>query len=202
LYWTKKNIFRVEIGYGKFKARLMDIFGLILGLGIVAGWIFSGKNWIISDIIEIAMFTAAIKIFKFDSLKIALIAYICIGLTDIPFIIATSITKRAYFNNIILSIFNIPFFVMCPVINYFPNQTCSWFFITSAAFPAAILSYLRRFDGNTSACIYSVVFMVSFTIVAIAWIVMSIFVPFTIPFNLVTSPICLLLLLYFANRRG
>jgi hypothetical protein len=92
------------------------------------------------------MFTAAIKIFKFGSLKIALLAYIFIGLTDIPFIIAISLTKRAYFNNIILSIFNIPFFIMCPIIDYFPNQTCSWFFITSGAYPAGILSYLRRFD--------------------------------------------------------
>jgi hypothetical protein len=29
----------------------MDIIGLIFGLGAVGGWIFLGKNWIVSDVI-------------------------------------------------------------------------------------------------------------------------------------------------------
>jgi hypothetical protein len=47
----------------------------ILGLSLVFAWWFSNKNWILSDCLSICIVVSAIKIFKFVSLKIALVSY-------------------------------------------------------------------------------------------------------------------------------
>lgn len=179
----------------------MDIMGIFTGLLITSAWYFSNRNWIISDIIYISMFTTIIKLIKISSLKIAILAYTTIAIANITFILITYY-NNIYFNNIILTIFNNPFFIMCPIINFVPNQTCSWFYLSCIVFPAIILAYLRRFDDSMGSNIYSSVFIISFILCSIAYVIISFVVPFTIPYDLITSPICLILLLFFANRRG
>lgn len=53
----------------------MDIFSLVIGLAWGFGWWFSGKNWIVSDIINIAITITIIKIIKFTELKVAVISF-------------------------------------------------------------------------------------------------------------------------------
>lgn len=99
----------------------MDVLGLVVGMGILCGWYMSVRNWIISDMIYTCMFICIIKLVKVGSLKIGVLAYIIIGISNIIFILITYY-KNIYFNNIILTIFNNPFFIMCPIINFVPNQ--------------------------------------------------------------------------------
>lgn len=152
LFFTKIQFFRRSTQVIKFisqkiniRIRIMDVLGIIFGFGIASLWILTGKNWIISDVIYFFMYTTIIKTIKYGSLKIALAAYIIIGIADFVFIIITYM-ENYYFNNIILTIFNNPFFIMCPTINFVPDQQCSWFFISCISAPGIILAYLRRFD--------------------------------------------------------
>ena len=101
--------------------RVMDIIGLGLGLGLVLGWYFSGKNWIISNIIYIMIFLALVKIIKFGSLRMAALGYFCVAICNIVFIVLIQKLRQVYFNNIILFLFNNPFFIFCPCINFTPN---------------------------------------------------------------------------------
>mgnify|MGYP000844666936 FL=1 len=53
----------------------MDMVGFACGLGVLFGWWYSHKNWILSDVISVCMVVSFIKIFKFVSFKIALLSY-------------------------------------------------------------------------------------------------------------------------------
>ena len=136
--FIKRNVFKNKI----IQIRYMDILGFLLGLGLLLCWFLLNKNWIVSDIIYCMMFLAIVKCIKFGSLKIATITLLSTAGLNLLFIILTQTIKHAYFNNIILYIFNNPFFIFCPCINYTPNQSCSWLFITCIAFPGLLLSYL------------------------------------------------------------
>lgn len=180
----------------------MDVIGFFVGVGLVTAWYALDKNWIISNIIYIAMYTAFIKIVKFGSLQTAAIVYFIGAICNTTFIILTSKIREIYFNDLILTIFNNPFFIYCPVITYSPNESCSWFFITCMIYPCILLCYLDRFDESRSSKIYFAVFSVCLVVCSGLWIVMSRFVPFTLPFNFLNSPTCMVLLCIFANRRG
>lgn len=58
--------------------RVMDVISLGVSLGVCFGWWFSGKNWVINDVISIAIIIAAMKFLKFVSLKQAVT---CFGIT-------------------------------------------------------------------------------------------------------------------------
>lgn len=148
------------------------------------------------------IFLALIKFVKFGSLKMAFIAFVSTAVLNVAFIVYSQVKNDAYFNNVILYIFNNPLFIFFPCITFTVNQTCSWFFITSIGFPGILLSYLYRFDESRSSKIYSLVFLVSFVICAVCWAVSSIFAPYTLPFDLINSPFSIILLCIFANRRG
>lgn len=180
----------------------MDVVGFAIGVGVLCGWFFSGYNWIISNFIYICIYVAAIKLVKFGSLRIAALTFFSTASLNVIFIVLTQVFRHVYFNGLILYIFNNPFFIFCPCINFTPNENCSWLFITCIVFPGILLSYLDRFDESRSSKIYSIVFVVCFVVSSTVWIVISRFVPFTIPFDLINSPVCFVLLCVFANRRG
>lgn len=91
---------------------------------------------------------------------------------------------------------------MCPIINYVPNQQCSWFFIGCIAYPGILLSYLRRFDENNGSRIYTTIFIIAFILSSLVWIGIGFLTPFTIPYDMINSPICLTVVVIFAKKRG
>lgn len=56
------------------KIRVLDIISLFIGIGVAVGYYFSNKNWIINDVLCVAIMVAAIKIMKYTNLKISLFA--------------------------------------------------------------------------------------------------------------------------------
>ena len=80
--WLKKGC----RGSLRCRCRVMDLMGFALGVGAFCGWLFSGTNWIISDIIFIVIYVALIKVVKFGSLKIALASFACSLVLSIVFI--------------------------------------------------------------------------------------------------------------------
>lgn len=118
LYYTRIKGFRIRI-YKKF--RIMDALGIALGIGLVCAWYLNNKNWILSDFLYIFIFIAIVKFIKFGSLKMAFFAYLSVAILNSTFILISQYALLYYFNNIILTIFNNPFFIFCPCINFIPN---------------------------------------------------------------------------------
>ncbi len=118
LYFTRIKGFRKRI-YKKF--RIMDALGVAIGIGIVCAWYLINKNWILSDFLYVFIFLAIVKFIKFGSLKMAFFAYLSVAILNATFIIISQYALQYYFNNIILTIFNNPFFIFCPCINFIPN---------------------------------------------------------------------------------
>lgn len=89
--------------------RALDLFSLVISIGVCVGWWLSSKNWIMNDIIAVSMIIAAIKVLKFTSLKQALI---CFGITisvEMIFVLVLTFKIKASYNTAILNIFNNPF---------------------------------------------------------------------------------------------
>lgn len=199
LYYTRIKGFR-KIIYKKL--RLMDVLGIVIGIGLVCAWYLNNKNWILSDFLYAFIYLAFVKFIKFGSLKMAFFAYLLVAILNASFILISQYALQYYFNNIILTIFNNPFFIFCPCINFIPNEKCSWFFLTSMVYPAIVLCYLKRFDYNNSTKLYSIVYVTVFLIFSGLWLLLSKLSPIIIPFDLINSPVCIVILLLFANRRG
>lgn len=67
---------RDEFKFRCITVRVVDIVSLGIGVVVTFIWWFTHKNWIVSDFITICMVISAIKVFKFTSLKLALISYV------------------------------------------------------------------------------------------------------------------------------
>jgi hypothetical protein len=65
----------VERTVFKLRVRVMDLMGFGFGCLLVGGWWAADRNWIYTDIMAIMLIIAIIKVFKFVSFKVALIAY-------------------------------------------------------------------------------------------------------------------------------
>lgn len=180
----------------------MDILGLAIGTFLLLTWIALDKNWIVSDIIYTTMFFTTVKLVKIGSMKMAILIFVSIFIIFLMFIVTDTQITHKYFNTNILSYLNSPFFILVPTINYIPNEVCSWFFISSIAYPAMVLSYLVRFDYSRSTKIYTFGFVCLFIMCSIGWLLLSIFVPFVLPYDLIISVIYMVAILLFANRRG
>lgn len=61
----------------------MDIIGGVIGFSLCFGWWFSGKNWILNDIIALCITVTLIKAFKFVSFKIGFVSYVLLNLVFI-----------------------------------------------------------------------------------------------------------------------
>lgn len=54
----------------------MEVVSILCGVGVCLGWYYSGKNWIVNDIVCMCMIIGFIKILKFTSLKMATITFV------------------------------------------------------------------------------------------------------------------------------
>ena len=143
LLYKRNKYLNLELRIGsKIKIRIMDILGFLLGAGVEVGWWFSKENWILSDFIFTCMLIVTIKFFRFKSLKTATLAFVLVTIVFVVFIALSDIKSKNSFNSLMLSLFNNPFFLVCPTITPVPNQPCSWISIISLAYPGLVLSYL------------------------------------------------------------
>lgn len=81
-YFTGLNFFRWGYTKDRFRLRITDVIGFLLGLGIMSAWYFSGTNWIISNIIFVFIYLTFIKIVKIGSLKLLVLIYIGTVIVD------------------------------------------------------------------------------------------------------------------------
>ena len=196
--WLKKYITLAN----RLHIRVMDIIGFFVGLGILLGWWFSNRNWIISDVITICIWVGTIKLFKFTSFKIATLTFTFTIVLELIFIVLMQVVFDRSYNTELLNLFNIPFFLQIPTINPVPNQKCSWLFISSLVYPGIVLSYLHRFDKCRSSNVYFIIFLVGYFLGSIVWTILCVISPFTLPFGIISEPITIVILILFSNRRN
>lgn len=193
---------RLCVYKGGYTFRLLDLLGFCIGCGAVCAWYFSGTNWIIGDTIYFCIYLATIKLVKFGSLKTALIAFIITMGLNIFLILLAQFVIGVYFNNGMLTLFNNPLFLEVPAITIYPNRKCSWLFLFSMALPGILLCYLERFDQSRSSKVYSLIFLLCYTLCSLAWILISIYMIFTLPYDIIIMPFAFLFIVLYANRRG
>lgn len=179
----------------------MDAIGVVFGIGMLCLWYFLYTNWITSDIIFVMIYLSMIKVLKFGSLKIAILTIVLNFIIDCIFYQTIGSLDNTY-QNAIYNFYNNPLFLITPNLTHIPNRKCTWYFVISMSFAGLLCAYLQRFDKNKSSIIYSTTFVVAYSIGAILWLVISIFVPISLPYDLFTVPGAIILLIIFANRRG
>ena len=152
----------------------MDFISLIIGVGVVVGYAYSNRNWIINDIICICIIVGAIKIIKYTNMKIAIFTLI-VGLgVEMAFVWIIHYTKFTSYNDLILNTYNYPFELQLPTINPVYKQKCAWFPFTAIINPGIFMSYLRRFDISRNTNIYFITAVSVFIIGSIVWVFISI----------------------------
>ena len=87
----------------------MEGISLVVGMSFSFGWWFSGKNWILNDVISICLIVAGIKIFKFTSMRIAVICYCSTIILEMGFVIVINFVFADSYNHAILNDVNNPF---------------------------------------------------------------------------------------------
>lgn len=88
--------------------RSMDILSFLLASGLVIGWWFSHKNWILNDIISVCICITFIKLFKFISLKTALIYGVVIVAIEVTIALSIHYEIGTSYNILLLNNFNNP----------------------------------------------------------------------------------------------
>ena len=104
-----------------FTFRYMDMIGLLLGIGLTTAWWLTSKNYIISDVIDICILVAIIKLIKFTSLKNAVILYITTSLLMIVFIVIIEVLLDTSYEERLQDTFYSPFLFVMPTLTPVPN---------------------------------------------------------------------------------
>jgi hypothetical protein len=124
--------------------RSMDFVSLLIAFGIVCGWWFSDKNWILNDIIAVCICISFIKLFKFVNLKMALVYAVVIITIEIIIALCIHYIIGESYNILIFNNFNNPLEIQLPTITKVIDTRCSWIPVTEVIFPGIFLSYTRR----------------------------------------------------------
>ena len=165
-------------------------------------WLFLDSNWIVNNFIFTCIGIFVLKVFKFTSLKTAVISFAIILSAELLVIILIFYvsTEKSY-NNVLLNYINLPFELQAPNINGIYNTKCSWLPLTAIIFPGMLFSYFRRFDTSRGTKLYLIIGLITFVIGASAWVVLSLAIPFALPFGFIIEPAACGLTAAFAYKR-
>jgi hypothetical protein len=118
-------MFGVKV-FNKFTYRVAHIISTAVAVGVLIAWIFLNQNWILNDVICICMIIMLVRIFKFDSLKVAVLyvfLIITVGVTDV---IVAKIRGVEAGQSFFINHINNAFQLQLPTINPVFDQKCSW----------------------------------------------------------------------------
>jgi hypothetical protein len=179
----------------------MDLIGVAIGLALCFGWWFSGKNWILNDIIALCITVVLIKTFKFVSFKIGFVSYILLNFVFILGAILTPFLHKQNFMIYFLISVNNPLQFQMPLIIPSYNQKCVFVSITSIFLPGLLVSYLRRFDRCRTTNIYLIATISCYFVGSLIWNLINIFSSYPIPFDLIVQTLMILAFSAFAFKR-
>lgn len=181
--------------------RLIDILGVLISIPVVLGWWYAGQNWIFSDILSVILIVTIIKVFKFVSFKVALVAYLLMVTIYSTADVIIAIRYQNAFSDYDLYSANTPYQFQIPQLVPSYGQKCSWVSITTIAFPALLVSYLRRFDQSRSTRIYLTTAVATYFIGSVIWWIANALSYYPLPFDAFCEPIMIIAFTLFAFKR-
>jgi hypothetical protein len=183
LYFFRISRLQTRFKFKKIVIRPIDIIGVLLSIPVVVGWWLTGRNWIFSDILSIIIIVSVIKVFKFVSFKVALIAYLVMVSLYSAADILISIRYHNQYSSYALFQAETPYQFQIPLITPTYGQRCTWVSITTIAFPGLLVSYLRRFDQSRSTRIYLITAIATYFLGSVIWWIADAFSYYPLPFD-------------------
>ena len=121
----------------------------IIGLLFYVAYYLS-LNWILCNILAICLGIVLIRLFKFTSMKYLIILLTIVFIYEFIWMIfyckCFSKYTRFKFEKEDMNFFNIPFFIVCPEINFTLNDCFLSVNVVDIILPGIFIDYLRRFD--------------------------------------------------------
>lgn len=208
----RSSLYRIGFKVPKtsFEITLFMIIGAFLGFAFIIPWGIT-NDWVLSNIITIILFIAAINVLKVNKFKNGLFLMIMQIVIDVMWMIFFNYlfnrdysTSQQYrddkqYNDFFGSKLTLPLKIECVFIKpeYNVNSKCSWISISNLIIPCLLISYFNRYDKYVNATIYSVMSILAYLIGIIAWTVVQSkigrIIPLSIYINTLISLLCGLL---------
>jgi hypothetical protein len=187
--------------FGPIPIRYIDVISLLVGLALTMAWWFTHKNWLISDILSICIVVSMIKVFKYTSLKIALLSYLVnLGIFIAGAVLPVELYGEDTYMYFLFKINN-PFQLQLPTLSHVFSINCSWISITSIYLPGLLVAYLHRFDMSRATNIYLISSVLAYFLGSVIWNLVSAVTRAPVPFDAVCPPFVLLTLSFMAYNR-
>ncbi len=200
-YFMRTGWLTIEKTVFKLRFRVMDVLGFLFGCCLVGGWWAADRNWIYTDIMAIMLIIAIIKVFKFVSFKVALIAYLIMVAMYIAASVIIVFVYQNQYDSYTVALLRTPYQLKFPSFSEAYGQKCVWISITTVAFPGLLVSYLRRFDQSKSTIIYLLTAVVTYFIGSVCWYVANTLSYYSLPFDAFCEPIMIISFTLFAFKR-
>ena len=179
----------------------MEVVSVVLSIGAALGWLLSGKNWLISNIISACILISMVKVFKFVTFKMALLAYSLLLLIHIGTTLLIALYYRDGFSNHFIDVLDSPFQFQIPFVEPTFHRNCTWMPLTAIIVPALLLHYLKRFDSSRVTHIYFFISTLAYLVGCILWWIASTFSKYPLPFNAFCEPVMMLTFTAFSFKR-
>ena len=213
----RSNWYRIgfQVPKTNFTISLFMIIGALLGFVFIIPWGIT-NDWVLSDIITIILFIAAINVLKVNKFKNGLFLLIMQIVIDIMWMIFFNYlfnrdysTSQQYrddkqYNDFFGSQMTLPLKIECVFIKpeYNVNSKCSWISISNLIIPCLLISYFNRYDNYVNATIYSIMSILAYLIGIITWTVVQSKIDRIIPLSIYINTLMCLLCGLLAFKRN
>ncbi len=186
-----------------FLGSISFLFSLCLCIGLVlVSFYFFSENWILNNLIAIAIALITIRLFKFTNFKLILIMFSLRFLYDLIWSYYFSQYFSENFRLSNNSQFNLPIKFVCPEFSSSPFNSCNFLPIADIILPGILCTYAKIFDESKEINVY---FFSSNASLA-AGLVLNMFVYYSyrlpLPSFLFTGPVMILTVVVIAYNKG
>jgi hypothetical protein len=172
---------------------------LAIGLLSLLIWIYT-HNWLVNNIISIAISIVFIRIFKFTSLKFILIIYILAIAYECVWInyYSSYSGENSKLTNLSSGL---PVKILCPELTSSPFNACNSLPIADIILPGIFLTYSRKYDEIKYGSMFFNIGVISLGIGLIINIIVYYTISLPTPSFFYTGPIMLIITLLIAYKR-
>lgn len=176
-------------------------FVVCLGIGLffLLIWVYT-HNWLVNNIISIAISIVFIRIFKFTSFKFILVIYILAIAYECVWISYHSAFSGE--NSKLTNISSgLPVKILCPELSSSPFKACNSLPIADIILPGILLTYSRKYDEMNYGSMFFNVGVISLGVGLAINIIVYYTISLPTPSFFYTGPIMLIATLFIAYKR-
>jgi hypothetical protein len=172
---------------------------LLIGIFFLLIWLYT-QNWLVNNIISIAISIVFIRIFKFTSFKFILIIYILAIAYECIWI--KNYSQYSGENSKLTNLASgLPVKILCPELTSSPFNACNSLPIADIILPGILLLYSKKYDENKYGSVLFNVGVVGLGLGLIINIIVYYYISLPTPSFFYTGPIMLLLTLLIAYNK-